>query len=259
MAQGSAIVKDVKAVPGTLQEGGAPFHTTHWSLVLRAVQSQSPETAQRALTDFCQAYWPPLYAFLRRRGHSPSDAQDLTQGFFAHLLEQDTLSRASREKGHLRTFLLGSLQHFLANEYDRAQTLKRGGGRQIVSMDDHLVGAEAAMIVAAEFDETGCYDQTWAVTLVSRAWENLRAEFAAQGKTRLLEELKPFMAGGTAAPPSQEQVAARLNVPISTLRTSLQRMRQRYREALRSEVARTVADPADVDEELRYLYRLLMS
>ena len=228
-------------------------------MVLLAVQSQSPEAAQRGLTEFCQAYWPPLYAFLRRRGHPSADAQDLTQGFFAHLLEQDTLNRASREKGRLRTFLLGSLQHFLANEYDRKQTLKRGGGQQILSMDDHLVAAEASLVNAGQFDDTSCYDQTWAVTLVSRAWEHLRDEFAAEGKARWLEELKPFVVGGTAAPPSQEEVATRLGLPISTLRTSLQRLRERYRAALRGEVARTVADPSEIDEELRYLYQLLMA
>ncbi len=249
----------MKAIPGTLQEGGAPFHTTHWSVVLLAAQSQSLEDARRALTDFCQSYWPPLYAFLRRRGHSPSDAQDLAQGFFAHLLEHDTLSRASREKGRLRTFLLGSLQHFLANEYDHAKRLKRGGGVQIVSMDEHLVEAEALMSASSHGDEGRVYDQSWAVTLMGQAWEHLEAAFAAEGKQSLFEELKPFVVGGTAVPPSQEEVAARLGVPISTLRTWLQRLRQRCREELRAEVARTVSNPAEIDEEMRYLHRLLSS
>ena len=236
-----------------------PFHTTHWSLVLLAAQSQSFADAQRALTDFCQAYWPPLYAFLRRRGHSPNDAQDLTQGFFAHLLEYDTLSRASREKGRLRTFLLGSLQHFLANEYDHANRLKRGGGVQIVSMDEHLAEAEALMSASSHGDEGTVYDQGWAITLMSQAWEHLEGVFAAEGKQSLFEELKPFVVGGTVVPPNQEEVAARLGVPVSTLRTWLQRLRQRYREELRTEVARTVSDPAEIDEEMRYLHRVLSS
>ena len=118
-----------KPVPGTLQEGGASFQTTHWTVVLRARQSESAESAQAALSTFCEAYWPPLYAFLRHRGHSSADAQDLVQGFFAHLLEQNTLTRADQEKGRLRTFLLGSLQNFSFNEYDRARALKRGGSR----------------------------------------------------------------------------------------------------------------------------------
>jgi RNA polymerase sigma-70 factor (ECF subfamily) len=252
-------VRGVKGVPGTLQDGGAPFPTTHWSVVLLAAESQSREDAQRALTDFCQTYWPPLYAFLRRRGYSQSDAQDLTQGFFAHMLERDTLSRASREKGRLRTFLLGSLQHFLANEHDHANRLKRGGGLRIVSMDEHLAEAEAIMSVAPHGDERNVYDQNWAITLMSQTWEHLDRAFTAEGKGRLLEELKPFVVGGTATPPSQEQAAARLNVPISTLRTSLQRLRQRYRKLLRTEVARTVSNPAEIDEEMRYLHRLLTS
>lgn len=255
------MVPAVKAIPGTLQEGGAPFLTTHWTVVLLAAQSgsQSPEAAQAALTDFCRDYWPPLYAFLRRRGHSPGDAQDLTQAFFVHLLEHKTLSRADREKGRLRTFLLGSLQHFLANEHDRAQTLKRGGGKQMVPMDDVLVEAEAAVLMANDADDTASYDQTWAATLVRRAWERLHAALVAEGKGPLIAELKPFVVGGSVAPPSQEEAAARLDLPISTLRTHLQRLRQRYRDALREEVARTVADPAETDEELHYLYRILMS
>ncbi len=250
-------MRDVKAIPGTLQEGGAPFHTTHWSVVLLAAQSQSLEDAQRALTDFCQAYWPPLYAFLRRRGSSPSDAQDLTQGFFAHLLEKDTLSRASREKGRLRTFLLGSLQHFLANEYDHKTRLKRGGGVQVVSMDEHLAEAEALMTASSSGEEDSVFDQNWAATLMSQAWEHLEQAFRAEGKADLFEELKPFVVGGMTVAPSQEQTAARLGVPISTLRTWLQRLRGRYREELRLEVSRTVSDPAEIDEEMRYLHRLL--
>ena len=249
----------VRGIPGTLQEGGAPFHTTHWSVVLLAAQGASPDEAQEALADFCRAYWPPLYAFLRRQGHASSDAQDLTQAFFAHLLEQNTLQRVNREKGRLRTFLLGSLQHFLANEHDRARALKRGGGRQIVSMDGVLAEVESALLTATEFDETGYYDQTWAALLVSRAWRRLHEEYDAAGKTHILEELKPFLVGGSQTPGSQEQAAARLGWPVATLRTSLLRLRQRYRKALRAEIALTVAEPAEVEDELRYLYRLLTS
>ena len=249
----------VKAIPGTLQEGGAPFRSTHWSVVLLAAQSQSPEAAERAMARFCQDYWPPLYAFLRRRGYPPAEAQDLTQGFFASLLEHKSLGRATREKGRLRTFLLGSLQHFLANEYDRAQTLKRGGGKQIVSLDDHLVEAEAAVSAGSDSDADGDYDQAWAVTLARRAWERLHAAFAEEGKADLLMALKGLVAGGGATVPDQSEVAARLGLPISTLRTHLQRLRERYREALRTEVASTVSDAGEVDEELRYLYRLLIA
>jgi RNA polymerase sigma-70 factor (ECF subfamily) len=248
----------MKKIPGTLQEGGECFPTTHWSVVIQSVKSDASVSAQKALAEFCESYWPPLYTFVRRRGHSPSDAQDLVQGFFAHLLSQDTLSRADRDKGRLRTFLLGCLQHFLANEYDRAQTLKRGGASRIVSMSDEVTATEAALVAMSELDETGCYDQVWVATLVSRAWQQLEREYAADGKTMLLEKLKPFLLGRTAVP-AQEEIAARLNVPFATLRTLLRRLRQRYRESLREEVARTVAAPSQVDEELRYLQRLLLA
>src|SRR5215469_10684018 len=137
-----ANTKFTKPIPGTLQEGGAAFQTTHWTLVLRARHSDSTQTAREGLSNFCTAYWPPLYAFLRCRGHASPQAQDLVQGFFAHLLEQNTLSRADQEKGRLRTFLLCSLQKFLFNEHDRARALKRGGGHRIVSIDEHLTEAE---------------------------------------------------------------------------------------------------------------------
>jgi RNA polymerase sigma-70 factor (ECF subfamily) len=249
----------MKPLRGTLQEGGATFQTTHWTLVLRARQSDPTETAREALSNFCEAYWPPLYAFLRRRGHASPEAQDLVQGFFAHLLEQNTLSRADQEKGRLRTFLLGSLQKFLANEYDRARTLKRGGGHRIVSIDDHLPDAEASIMGTAHLDNSRSYDLVWASNVVKRAWQQLQNAFEAEGKAEWLEVLRPFLAGGTRTAPSQEEAAAKLGVPIATLRTWLSRLRQRYREALRREVASTVSDPADVDQELHYLYQILMT
>src|SRR2546427_12778615 len=126
----------MKPIPGTLQQGGAGFQTTHWTLVLRARQTQSEISAQKALSNFCEAYWPPLYAVLRHRGHASPEAQDLVQGFFVHLLEHNTLSRADQENGLLRTFLLGSLQNFLFNAYDRAHALKRSGGKQLLSIDE---------------------------------------------------------------------------------------------------------------------------
>jgi DNA-directed RNA polymerase specialized sigma24 family protein len=228
-------------------------------VVLRASDEESAPSAQQALAGFCEVYWPPLYSFLRHRGFSSADAQDLVQGFFAHLLEQNTLTRADRQKGRLRTFLLGSLQNFLYNEYDRARALKRGGGRQIVSIEEHLPEAEAAMLATAHLTDADCYDLVWASTIVSRAWDNLQNDFIAEGKAEWLEELRPFIAGGSVMPLNQEQAATRLGVPIATLRTWLSRLRQRYREALRTEVARTVSHPADVDQELHHLYQILMA
>ena len=227
--------------------------------MLRARDEEAADSAQQALSGFCEAYWPPLYSFLRHRGFSSADAQDLVQGFFAHLLEQNTLNHADRQKGRLRTFLLGSLQNFLYNEYDRARALKRGGGRQIVSIEEHLPEAEAAMLATAHLSDAGCYDLVWASTIVSRAWQSLQNDFVAEGKAEWLEELRPFVAGGSVVPLNQEQAAARLRVPIATLRTWLSRLRQRYRESLRTEVASTVSDSADVDQELHHLYQILMA
>lgn len=228
-------------------------------MVLRAREMESStESASEALAGFCEAYWPPLYSFLRHRGFSSADAQDLVQGFFAHLLDQNTLARADQQKGRLRTFLLTSLQNFLFNEYDRARALKRGGGRQIMSIEEHLPEAEAAMMATAHLTDAACYDLVWASNVVKRAWDSLQNAFVTEGKAEWLEVLRPFVAGGSVTPPNQEEAAARLGVPIATLRTWLSRLRQRYRESLRMEVASTVSDPADVDQELQHLYYILV-
>src|SRR5438445_5038593 len=241
----------MKPIPGTLQEGGAAFQSTHWTLVLRARRSDPTETARKALSDFCEAYWPPLYSFLRLRGHASPEAQDLVQGFFAHLLEQNTLSRADQKKGRLRTFLLGSLQNFLYNEYDRAHRLKRGGGHRIVSIDEHLPEAEASIMDAAHLIDSRAYDVVCASNIVKRAWQHLQNAFEAEGKAEWLEVLKPFVDGTERTPPNQEEAAEKLGVPIATLRTWLWRLRQRYREALRREGATTASDPADLHNSHR--------
>src|SRR2546427_4922244 len=192
----------MKPIPGTLQEGGAGFQTTHWTLVLRARQTQSEISAQKALSNFCEAYWPPLYAFLRHRGHASPEAQDLVQGFYAYLLEQNTLSRADQEKGRLRTFLLTSLQNFLFNEYDRVRAAKRGGDRQIVSFEEHLPEAEAAMLATSHLSDARCYDLIWASNIVSRAWQNLQNAFVAEGKAEWLGKTKTLF-GRRTGPPRQ--------------------------------------------------------
>jgi hypothetical protein len=147
----------------------------------------------------------------------------------------------------------------LYNEYDRARALKRGGGRQVLSIEEHLPEAEAAMLATVHLSDAGCYDLVWASNIVSRAWKNLQSEFEAEGKAEWLEELRPFVAGGSAKPPSQEEAATRLGVPIATLRTWLSRLRLRFRESLRAQVGGTVSDPADIDGELRHLYQILMA
>ncbi|HEU4679221.1 MAG TPA: sigma factor [Terrimicrobiaceae bacterium] len=249
----------MKAIPGTLQEGGASFQTTHWTLVVEARQGEPSEARQEALSVFCEAYWPPLYAFLRHRRYAPADAQDLVQAFFVHVFEKKTLERADREKGRLRTFLLTSLQNFLINEHDRAKAIKRGGDRIILSLDELLPEAEVNILASAHLDDVACYDLTWATSIIARTWRKLCEALEAEGKSQWLDELRPFLAGGTANPPNQEEVAARIGVPIATLRTWISRLRQRYREALRTEVASTVSNPADMEDEMKYLYRILIS
>src|SRR6266404_8461428 len=248
----------MKPIPGTLQEGGAPFQTTHWTVVLQAGQPEADEVARKALATFSEIYWPPLYTFVRRRGYPPADAQDIVQDFFVNLFEHNKLTRVDQEKGRLRTFLLGSLQNFLLKQRERRSAIKRGGNQQLVSFDLHLPETEAAMQATAHLDQVSCYDLSWASTIAKRSWQQLHQTLVAEGKAQWLDELKPFVAGVGAVPPNQEEVAARLGVPVASLRTWLSRLRQRYRELLRAEVANTVSDPADVNEELRYLHRILM-
>lgn len=263
-------------IPGTLQGGGAAFAPTHWSVVLRSAESQAPEGARAALEQLCRVYWPPLYTFVRRRGHGPADAQDLVQGFFVHLLESRAYARVDPSKGTFRSFLLASLKYFLADARDREQTLKRGGGRQFVSLEEGLAEAEEVAAALVEglaatasnrggdadtppSDEDRRFEQRWAFTLLDVAVKQVRADYATDGKTPLFEALKPFVAGGPTAPPDHALVAAQLGIPTVTLRSHIHRLRQRFRAALRAEVAHTVADPALVDEELRHLRDVLIA
>jgi RNA polymerase sigma factor (sigma-70 family) len=225
--------------------------------VLQAGGTESQEVRQEALATFSEAYWPPLYTFVRRRGHTPADAQDVVQAFFVHLFEHNTLSRADRDKGRLRTFLLGSLQNFLLKQRERMSALKRGGGQQMISFDELLPQAEASMLATSHLNDINSYDVAWASSIVTRAWKNVRERFAAEGKREWVDELRPFVAGGTATPPGQEEVAKRLGTSVENFRVWLSRLRQTYRHALRAEVASTVSDPTDIDDELHYVYRIL--
>ncbi len=250
----------MRAIPGTLGGGGAAFAPTHWSVVLRSAESTSPEAARRALEELCRAYWPPLYSFVRRRGYNSADAQDLVQGFFAYLLESKAYARADPAKGRFRSFLLGSLKHYLADARDREGRLKRGGDREFVPLDEKLVEDEAAATTAAAgegIDEDRLFEQRWAFALVTAALKRLQTTYAAEDKTPLFEALRPFIAGGSAPPPDHAELAARLDVSATTLRSHINRLRGRYRGALRDEIARTVSDPAEVDEELRQLRQIL--
>ena len=227
--------------------------------MLQAGQVDADDAARKALDVFSGTYWPPLYTFVRRRGYSPSDAQDMVQGFFAHLLEKNTLRRADQEKGKLRTFLLGSLQNYMLKQREHMSAQKRGGGQQIVSFDDQLIDAEAAMHATMHLSEVTSYDAAWASSVVARAWKNVREKFATEGKLEWFDALKPLVAGGSGHAPQQQEVAERLGTSVENLRVALSRLRQRYRHALRAEVASTVSDPNDIDSELHYLYKVLTS
>jgi RNA polymerase sigma-70 factor (ECF subfamily) len=250
----------VKEVPGTLREGGATFATTHWSVIAACTggNGTSAEAAADALAQLCRDYWPPLYSFVRRRGFSSADAQDLVQGFFSYFLERKAYAKIDRQKGKFRSFMVASLKNYMADVWDREHALKRGGGHEFVLLDEELAAVETqTMSHSAEIvSEEQEFERRWAVALVARALQNLEAQFGQGPKARLFTELKRFITGGIGLP-SQEEVAERLEMPIETLRSHLSRMRARYRELLREEVARTVSQNDDVDEELRHLCSIL--
>jgi len=246
----------VKGIPGTLQEGGAAFATTHWSIV--AACASDTEGAEIAVGRLCRDYWPPLYTFARRRGYIPADAQDLVQGFFAFLLQSKAYAQTDRTKGKFRSFLLTAFKNYMADAWDRGQALKRGAGYVFVLLDEEIdsveriYGLEAATIL----NEDQQYERSWATALVARALERIRAELESGDKVNVFRALKPFLTGG-AELPSQELVAQQLDMPIDTLRSHLSRLRARYRILIREEVARTIGPADDVDEELRHLRTIL--
>jgi len=231
------------------------FVTTHWSIVL-AVGGDSPTAVSTALETLCRTYWYPLYAYVRRSGHSPHDAQDLTQEFFARLLERNDFAHVSREKGKFRSFLLASLKHFLANEWKKARRLKRGGGQRNLSFDEaEAEGRYRAELVVNKSAEQ-VFDRRWALTLLERALSRLRAEQTATAHAGRFESLKVFLTAD-ADGASYREVAKELDLREDALKMAVSRLRKRYREVLREEIAHTVANPSDRDEELRYLFAAL--
>lgn len=240
------------------------FTTTHWSVVHDfGLQRTAPERASAALTQLCRDYWSPLYRFVRRRGYSRHDAQDLTQGFFAYLFEKQAFLNSDRTKGRFRSFLLIMLQRYLAANRAYEGRQKRGGDRKIIFLDaGKLEEIErqdcSALTTGAPQDEERWFECNWATSLVNRAMEGLRAEYSEGQKAKILEELQPFLSGGTGLP-THEAAAAHLGISEETLRSHLFRLRARYRALLRAEVLRTVQKEADIDDELRYLCRILIA
>jgi RNA polymerase sigma-70 factor (ECF subfamily) len=244
----------VTSEPST-QSSDAPrdvFATTHWTVVLAAGRRSTPQ-ADQALEELCRTYWYPLYAFVRRQGHSKEDAEDLTQAFFARFLEKNYLEGLRSEKGRFRAFLLASLKHFLANEWDRASRQKRGGGTTPLSLDWQSADSRYQIDPADVLSPDKLYDRAWAVTLLERVIIRLGDENAAEGRSKLFEQLKPFLMVGRSAIP-YAQAAAALDLAEGAVRVAVHRLRRRYRELLREEIAQTLSDPAQVEEEMRALF-----
>jgi len=233
----------------------AVFATTHWSVVLAAGHSSAPG-AQEALEKLCRAYWYPLYVYVRRQGNGPQDAQDLTQDFFSRLLEKKYLAMADRARGKFRTFLLGSLKNFLVNEWRRAGRLKRGGDLTFVSFDANEAEERYAGEPIDETNSTNVYERQWAVALIEQVFSMLRGEYAAAGKAKLFEALRVYVWGEGSSPPYSE-IGPQFNLTQGAAKMAVSRLRQRFRELLRGEVAHTVARPEDIDGELRHLIAVL--
>ena len=231
---------------------GDVFATTHWTVVLAAGKRHTPQS-DRALEELCRTYWFPLYAYVRRRGYSKEDAEDLTQTFFARFLEKNYLAGLSAERGRFRAFLLASLKHFLANEWDKSQRQKRGGGVTLLSLDWQTADTQFQIAATAEPSPEKAFDREWALALLACVIERLRAECAEENHARLFEVLKPFLTVGKNAIP-YPQAAAELGVSEGAVRVAVHRLRRRYREVLREEIAQTLSDPANVAEEMQALF-----
>ena len=237
----------------SIAPGAREFHTTRWSLVIAAQRGTDATQARAAMAALCKDYWYPLYAFIRRRGHPPHDAQDLTQAFFATLLEGNA-TMADPARGKFRSYLLGALKHFLANEWHRANAQKRGGGQRIVEWDALDAEARYAMEPGEQTEPDALYDRRWALELLDRAMSALRDEFAAKDDTATFQALKATLTGEE---PAREALALQLGLSEGALKVAIHRLRGRYRELLRAGVAETVDSPGEVDEEMRYLVRVL--
>jgi RNA polymerase sigma-70 factor (ECF subfamily) len=228
------------------------FQTTHWTQVVMAGRSDSTR-AQAALTKLCQTYWYPLYVFVRRQGQSPEDAQDLVQGFFLRLLEKRFLADVDPAKGRFRSFLLIALRRFMANEWDRANRLKRGGGCEIISLDETTTEQRYQAEPADEMTPEKAYARQWAITLLEQVLQRLEAEFTAAGKQALFEELKACLSGDSVKS-SYSEIGGRLGMSEAAVKVAVHRLRQRYRELLRLEIGNTVANKEAIDDEIRELF-----
>ena len=236
--------------------GGAVFTTTQWSVVLEA-QGESP-AAQAALEKLCRTYWRPIFAFLRQQGLRPGEAEDITQGFFAELLERGSLGAVRKEKGRLRSFLLGGLKYFLASEGRRAMAIKRGKGQRLIPLDELRADDRIEFEPADPMTPEMIYERRWALTMLERVLSRLKDEYHAADNATLFDSLKELLPDEPGSP-SQAEIATRLGMTENATRQAFYRFRRRYQAILREEIAHTVATPGDIEDELRYLITVLES
>lgn len=239
---------------GLTGNSAARFAPTRWTVILSA--RDDPSGSAVALEDLCQAYWSPIYAYIRRQGRSPHDAQDLTQEFFARLLAKNYLADVDRDKGRFRSFLLASLKHFLCNERDKAGAQKRGGGRKLISIDAAAAESQCSFEPRNDVSADKLFDRRWAMTLLDNTLLRLQQEYFADDKGNLFEHLKPALTGDRNTIP-YAGIATKLGTTEGNIKVAVHRLRQRYRELLRAEIAETVARREDVEEELRSLFAAL--
>ena len=241
-------------MPGS-EPGRAFFATTRWSIVLHAGDEDSADR-ERALATLCETYWYPLYAFLRREGHRPEDAQDLTQGFFARFLEKNYLQSVRRERGRFRSYLLGALKHYRSNERNKERAQKRGGGRTLISLD--FVDAEERYKIepADDVDADALFERQWALTLVDTTLTRLRGEYEAKGKGAVYDRLKSALTGG-GDESTYKDAASELSMKENAVKVTVHRMRKRFGDLLREEVAHTVKASDEVETEIRRLFETL--
>lgn len=243
--------------PPAAPQNASQFATTRWSMVVAAGRDSSPAAA-RALATLCETYWYPLYAYARRKGHSAEDAQDLTQEFFVHLLDKQTVQVADRERGRFRSFLLTSMKNFMARQWRRGTAKKRGGDRKMISLDFEVGEKHYQLEPSHDATAESIFERQWALTVLEQALTRLRCEFQEAGKTELFEGLKMFVGGQTSTVPYRE-LGDQLNMSEGAVKVAIHRMRQRYRVLLRDEIQQTIGAGEDVDEELGQLFETLAS
>jgi RNA polymerase sigma factor (sigma-70 family) len=231
---------------------GDIFATTHWTVVVAAGRKHTPQSDQ-ALEDLCKTYWFPLYAYVRRRGHSKEDAEDLTQTFFERFLTRNYLEGLNAERGRFRAFLLASLKHFLANEWDKSQRQKRGGNATHLSLDWQTADTQFQVAASSQSNPDKTFDREWAVALLAKVIERLRRECEVDGKARHFEQIKNSLSMGKGAV-SYADIARVLQMDEGAVRVAVHRLRKRYRQLLIDEIAQTLSDPAQADEELQALF-----